>query len=40
MKKNLFKYDPNNEYYQDKCSSFTTENGTDILLSDRKNQFG
>ena len=33
---NLFQYDPNNEYYQDKCSTFTSEDGTDILISDRK----
>ena len=32
-------YDINNEFYQDICSSFTSENGTDILLSDRKNDF-
>jgi hypothetical protein len=32
-------YDLNNEFYQDICSSFTSENGTDILLSDRKNDF-
>ena len=32
---NLYKYDPNNEYYNDEC----TESGTDILLSDRQNEF-
>ena len=32
-------YDINNEFYQDLCSSFTSENGTDILLSDRKSDF-
>ena len=32
-------YDINSEFYQDICASFTTENGTDILLSDRKNDF-
>ena len=29
---NLFKYNPNSEYYNDECSTYTTENGTDILL--------
>ena len=36
----LFKYDPNSEYYTDDCSSFTTEDGTDIILNDRKKEFG
>ena len=36
---NLFQYDPNNEFYQDKCSTFTSEDGTDILISDRKKMF-
>ena len=35
----LFKYDPNSDYYTDECSSYTTENGTDILLSDRQEEF-
>ena len=30
--KNLFKYDPNSGYYTDNCFSYTSENGTDILL--------
>ena len=38
-KEDLFKYDPNNSYYTDKCYSYTTENGTDITLYDRKNEF-
>ena len=29
----------NDDFYQDICSSFTSDNGTDILLSDRKNDF-
>ena len=29
-------YNPNDSFYQDICSPFTTDNGTDILLSDRK----
>ena len=36
----LFKYDPNSEYYNDDCNSYTTDNGTDILISDRKKEFG
>ncbi len=36
---NLFKYDPNSEFYNDNCFSYTTENGTDIILNDRKQEF-
>ena len=36
---NLFKYDPNNEYYIDECFPYTTDNGTDIILNDRKEEF-
>ena len=36
---NLFKYDPENQYYQDECYPSTTDNGTDILLNDRQNEF-
>ena len=36
---NLFKYDPNSAFYTDNCLSYTTENGTDILLDDRKQEF-
>ena len=36
---NLFKYDPNSDYYSDDCNTYTTENGTDILLNDRKGEF-
>ena len=35
----LFKYDPNSEYYNDDCNSYTTDNGTDILINDRKKEF-
>ena len=34
-----FKHDPNSEYYNDECSTYTTENGTDILLDDRRNEY-
>ena len=33
---NLFKYNPNNEYYNNICFPFTTDKGTDIILIDRK----
>ena len=36
---NLFKYDPNNEYYTDQCIPYTTEKDTDILLNDRQNEY-
>ena len=36
---NLFKYDPNNEYYKDQCYPYTNEYGTDILINDRQNEF-
>ena len=36
---NLYKYDPNDEYYRDECLPYTTDNGTDILLNDRKGEF-
>ena len=34
-----FKYDPQSDYYNDICFIYTTENETDISLSDRKNEF-
>ena len=35
----LYKYDPKNEYYTDECIPSKTENGIDILLNDRQNEF-
>ena len=35
----LFKHDPSNKYYNDICSTYTSENGTDITLNDRQNEF-
>ena len=35
----IFKYDPNSDYYTDECFSYTTENGTDILLNDRQDEY-
>jgi hypothetical protein len=36
---NLFIHDPNNEYYTDECVPSTSENGTDIILNDRQNEY-
>ena len=36
---NLFKYDPNSEYYTDECIPSTSENGTDIIINDRQNEY-
>ena len=36
---NLFKHDPSSEYYTDECFPSTTENGTDIILNDRKEEY-
>ena len=36
---NEFKYNPSSEYYNDICYIYTTENGTDITLTDRKNEY-
>ena len=35
----IYQYDPNSDYYNDECSSYTSDNGTDILLSDRKIEY-
>jgi hypothetical protein len=35
----LFKHDPNSNFYNDDCFSYTSENGTDIILNDRKQEF-
>jgi len=35
----IFKHDPNGEYYNDICFPYTTENKTDIILNDRKNEY-
>ena len=36
---NIDKYDPNSDYYNDECSTYTTEDGTDIILNDRKAEY-
>ena len=35
----LFMHDPSNAYYNDFCYSYTTEDNTDIVITDRKKQF-
>ena len=35
----LDKYNPKSDYYNDICSTTTSESGTDISLKDRKNEF-
>ena len=35
----LFKYDPNNEYYTNECYPSTSDSGTDILINDRQNEY-
>ena len=35
----LSKYDPNSDYYNDECTTSKSENGTDITLNDRQNEF-
>ena len=36
---NLFKYDPNDEYYINRCYPSTTESGIDIIINDRQNEY-
>ena len=36
----LFKYEQNSDFYTSNCFSYTTENGTDIIVRDRKKEFG
>ena len=35
----LFKYNSSGKYYNDICSSYTTEKNTDIILEDRRNEY-
>ena len=35
----LFLYNLSSEYYNDKCYPYTTENGTDIILQDRREEY-
>ena len=35
----LYKHDPNNNYYNDRCSSFSNEKGVDMTIYDRKTEY-
>ena len=35
----IYKYDPNSFYYNDKCYPVKTNNGTDLTIFDRKNEY-
>ena len=35
----LYKYNSSSDYYNDRCYTYTTKNGTDISIYDRKNEF-
>ena len=35
----LYLYDPNNQFYNDKCNQYTSEAGTDLTIFDRKNEY-
>ena len=35
----LYKHDPKNDYYKDKCNSFPNEKGVDMTLYDRKKEY-
>ena len=35
----LFVYDPKSDFYTDNCFPYTTDNGADIILADRKQEF-
>ena len=37
--KNEFKYNPVSDYYNDFCFAYTSDDGTDINLKDRRNEF-
>jgi len=36
---NLFKYNSSHEYYNDICYPYTTDNNTDIILKDRRDEY-
>ena len=39
LKDDLYKYDPQSEYYNDICYTYKSDSGTDITLSDRHEDF-
>ena len=36
---NLFIHDPSSDYYNDECNQYKTENGSDMTIYDRKNNY-
>ena len=38
-KDNLYQYDPSNDYYKDECMKLKSEEGIDLTLYDRKNNY-
>ena len=36
---NIYQYDPSSDYYKDECMKLTSEEGTDLTLYDRKNDY-
>ena len=39
LNEDIDKHNPNSNYYNDICSKAKSENGTDIILTDRRNEF-
>ena len=35
----LYLYDPNSDFYNDPCYAYTSKNGTDVSLEDRKKEY-
>ena len=35
----IFKYDPNSDFYNDRCFPYTSDRGTDIIIEDRKKEY-
>ena len=37
--KSVYKYNSSDQYYNDECYTYTTKDGTDITITDRKSEF-
>ena len=35
----IFKHDPNSDFYNDRCFPYTSDRGTDIIIEDRKKEY-
>ena len=35
----MFKHDPNSDFYNDRCFPYTSDRGTDIIIEDRKKEY-